>query len=235
MSEKLQGPTIPPVLPTIATPRVLAGQKALVTGANSGIGQAVAIALGRAGADVMVNYVAGDAAAEAVAQRDPRLRREGDRAQGRRVEGGRRHRDVRSCARRARHGRHPDQQRRVAARRAVRSDDARSVEPRDWREPDRAVPLRARGRQGVQAARPRPGGLGRRRQDHLHQLGPRGHPVGGPRELRGVERRRDADDEEHRAGSRAPADSREQHLSWRRANADQHRRVEHARGVRARS
>jgi len=68
MSEKLQGPTIPPVLPTVATPRVLAGQKALVTGANSGIGQAIAIALGRAGADVMVNYVAGDAAAEAVAQ-----------------------------------------------------------------------------------------------------------------------------------------------------------------------
>ena len=68
MSEKLQGPTIPPVLPTIATPRVLAGQKALVTGANSGIGQAIAIALGRAGADVMVNYVVGDAAAEAVAQ-----------------------------------------------------------------------------------------------------------------------------------------------------------------------
>ena len=55
MSEKLQGPTIPPVLPTVATPRVLAGQKALVTGANSGIGQAIATALGRAGADVMVN------------------------------------------------------------------------------------------------------------------------------------------------------------------------------------
>jgi glucose 1-dehydrogenase len=38
----------------------------LVTGANSGIGQAVAIALGQAGADVMVNYVAGDEAADAV-------------------------------------------------------------------------------------------------------------------------------------------------------------------------
>jgi glucose 1-dehydrogenase len=68
MSEKLQGPTIPPVLPTISMPRVLTGQKALVTGANSGIGQAIAIALGRAGADVVVNYVAGDEAAEAVAQ-----------------------------------------------------------------------------------------------------------------------------------------------------------------------
>ena len=44
----------------------LSGQKALVTGANSGIGQAVAIALGRAGADVVVNYVQGDDAADAV-------------------------------------------------------------------------------------------------------------------------------------------------------------------------
>ena len=34
----------------------LQGQKALVTGASSGIGQGVAIALARAGADVLVNY-----------------------------------------------------------------------------------------------------------------------------------------------------------------------------------
>ncbi|MFH0172838.1 SDR family oxidoreductase [Streptomyces cacaoi] len=47
-------------------PLLLKGQKALVTGANSGIGKATAIGLGRAGADVVVNYVAGREAAEEV-------------------------------------------------------------------------------------------------------------------------------------------------------------------------
>jgi len=45
------------ITPDCQVPRILKGQKALVTGANSGIGKAVAIALGQAGADVVVNYV----------------------------------------------------------------------------------------------------------------------------------------------------------------------------------
>ena len=49
-------------------PQLLKGQKALVTGANSGIGKAVAIALGAAGADVVVNYVRGDDTAKDVAR-----------------------------------------------------------------------------------------------------------------------------------------------------------------------
>ena len=57
--------------------KVLVGQKALVTGANSGIGEAVAIAMGQAGASVVVNYVNGDEAAEAVVER---IRRAGSEA-----------------------------------------------------------------------------------------------------------------------------------------------------------
>jgi glucose 1-dehydrogenase len=52
--------------PAPADWRPLVGQKALVTGANSGIGQAVAMALGAAGADVGVNYVTRPEAADAV-------------------------------------------------------------------------------------------------------------------------------------------------------------------------
>jgi glucose 1-dehydrogenase len=51
----------------LGKPKRLEGQKALVTGANSGIGKAVALALGQAGADVVVNYVRDPEAAGQVA------------------------------------------------------------------------------------------------------------------------------------------------------------------------
>jgi glucose 1-dehydrogenase len=54
--------------PPVAVHKLLSGQKALVTGANSGIGKGVAIALGQAGADVVVNFVDGDDAASAVVE-----------------------------------------------------------------------------------------------------------------------------------------------------------------------
>jgi glucose 1-dehydrogenase len=48
--------------------KVLRGQKALVTGASSGIGKAIGIALCRAGADVVFNYRSEEAGARAAAQ-----------------------------------------------------------------------------------------------------------------------------------------------------------------------
>jgi len=55
------------VVPECQVPKSLKGQKALVTGASSGIGKAVAIALGQAGADVVVNHVGTAGAADEVA------------------------------------------------------------------------------------------------------------------------------------------------------------------------
>jgi len=56
------------VMPACPVIRLLKGQKALVTGASSGIGKAIAIALGQAGADVMINYRSGDEEAMRVAE-----------------------------------------------------------------------------------------------------------------------------------------------------------------------
>lgn len=50
------------------TEKKLNGQTALVTGANSGIGEGVAISLGEAGANVIVNYVVNPDAANAVVE-----------------------------------------------------------------------------------------------------------------------------------------------------------------------
>ena len=51
--------------------RVLEGQRAIVTGANSGIGEGVAKGLAEAGAKVVVNYVTGAGASRASGGRDP--------------------------------------------------------------------------------------------------------------------------------------------------------------------
>jgi glucose 1-dehydrogenase len=70
-------------LPACQIVKSLSGQKALVTGANSGIGRAMAIALGHAGADVVVNYVSREEEAQKVVDE---IRRCGARAYAHRAD-----------------------------------------------------------------------------------------------------------------------------------------------------
>ena len=53
----------------MTSPAALDGQTALVTGGGRGIGRAIALALGAAGAEVVVNYSSSAAAAEEVLSR----------------------------------------------------------------------------------------------------------------------------------------------------------------------
>ena len=54
-------------MPDVPVRRLLEGQTAVATGASSGIGKAIAIELGKAGANVIVNFVTGPEQAEEVA------------------------------------------------------------------------------------------------------------------------------------------------------------------------
>jgi glucose 1-dehydrogenase len=55
--------TPPNEMPPAPIPRVLVGQKALITGASKGLGQGMAIAFAQAGAEVLVNYSSDEAGA----------------------------------------------------------------------------------------------------------------------------------------------------------------------------
>ena len=161
--------------------------------ANSGIGEATAIALGRAGADVVVNYVEGEAAprwswrkyagrAPGPSRAKPMSRSEDQVA-----------RDFRRAVAELRHGRHSGQQCRAAAGRGVPD-----MNLEQWNKV-MGVNLTGQFLCAREAVREflRRGVVKsvscRGREDRLHQLRPRDHPMGRPRQLRRLEGRR-ADD-----------------------------------------
>lgn len=55
MSTSVVEPTTPSNAPVFPPQKVLPGQQAIMTGANSGIGPAVAVVMGEASADVVAN------------------------------------------------------------------------------------------------------------------------------------------------------------------------------------
>ena len=137
-------PEDPSRRPDIPYQIVLERQPALVTGANSGIGRAVALGLARAGADVAINYVTDPASADEVAHEIASLGRKAITVKG----------DV---------SREDDVVEMFAAAvkafgtlhvvvsnaglqrdSAFDTDDARPVEHGHRRQPDRPVPLHAR-------------------------------------------------------------------------------------------
>src|SRR3569833_730196 len=64
-SRRAKPRAFPLVRQAMATRRLLEGQRAVVTGASSGIGAAIACALGEAGASVIVNYHSDEQGAQA--------------------------------------------------------------------------------------------------------------------------------------------------------------------------
>ena len=215
-------------MPQVPARRLLENQTAIVTGASSGIGKAVAVALGAAGANVCVNFVTGPEKAEAVVQE---IEKDGSHAFAQQA-------DVSSEAEV------------VAMFEAARDEfgavdilvnnaglqvDAPFAEMTraQWQKVidvnlNRPIPLRPRSGQGVQTSRSTTGDLVRRRKNHLHQLRTRGDPMGRSRELCGIEGWRHADDEKYRPGSRSMAHSRQLDRAGRDSYSDQHGGVGHA-------
>jgi NAD(P)-dependent dehydrogenase (short-subunit alcohol dehydrogenase family) len=68
------------------------------------------------------------------------------------------------------------------------------------------------------------------RQDHLHELGPRAHPLGRTRQLCRLEGWGHADDEEYRPGGRRQEDPGQQHRAGRDQDQHQQAGLEHAGG-----
>ena len=203
-----------PMVPAVQALSLLKGQTALVTGANSGIGRAIAIALGRAGANVVVNYVTRPEDAEAVVEE---IRSKGQRAMIAEADVADEAQVQAMFAAAVREFGTID----ILASNAGMERNApfHEMSVAQW---DAVMNVNLRGaflcaREAVREFLRRGGG----RQDHLHQLGPRGHSVGRPCELCRFEGRPDADDEEPRAGGCRKAHPRQLHRTGRDPHSDQ--------------
>ena len=166
-----------PVLPTLPPMELLKGQTALVTGANSGIGRAIAIALGRAGADVVINCVT---APEEAAKVVDEIRQFGRRAMFVQADVSNEAEVQAMFARAVAEFGTLD----ILVSNAGLQRDApfHEMTTAQW-DTVMNVNLRgaflcARGGARVSPARCASRCVGRGRQNYLHQLGPRSHPLG---------------------------------------------------------
>ena len=140
----------------------LAGRKAIVTGADSGIGRAVALAFAREGADVLVSYLSEDDDAAETVRLVEDAGRKGVRVRGDIQAESRLHGPRAARRRRARRRRHPREQRRIPERgRRDRGDHDRAVRSHAQDESLRAV-LAFEGCARRHAAR---------RKHHQHRVG----------------------------------------------------------------
>ena len=183
----MNDPTLPPVvMPACPIEKKLKGQRALVTGASSGIGKGIAIGLGHAGSDVVVNYAKDAAEAEATVDK---VKQCGANSYAHRCDVSNED-DVRQMF---------DRMRRefgtidILVNNAGLQQDAPFEEMTlaQWNKviavnSDRPVPLRPRGGSRVQALPRAACGVVLRRRDHLREFGARRDPVGRARQLRGL-------------------------------------------------
>ena len=201
--------------------RPLLGQKAIVTGASSGIGRAVALALGKAGAEVVVNHRDNAEGAVAVTRE---IVEAGGRAWAIRADVSLED-DVLDLFRRgiAELGTVDILVNNAGLQRDAPFDE---MTLEQW---NTVIAVNLTGQ--FLCARPSSGSLARDGKDHLHQLGARSDPLGGARQLRRIEGGRDDDDEDAGARGGAAQDPREQHRAGRDPDAHQHSSVEHSGGV----
>ena len=209
--------------PPVTIHKLLTGQKALVTGANSGIGKGVAIALGQAGADVVVNYVDGDDSANAVVEE---IKKSGANAYAHKA-------DVSSeddvAAMFVRMKQEFGTIDILVSNAGLQRDSAfTEITMAQW---NKVLGVNLTGqflcareavrefvRRGVVPSVSSAAG-----QDHLHEFGAPDHPVGWARQLRHIEGRHQDDDGEPGAGSRSETDPRQRHRARRDPHPDQYR------------